>query len=150
MTADREAKRNPAVTAPAIPSPSPRTRVTGPRAPRPRTRRNVELGLLLFVAVILVDLRGGRRGQRDRRGHPGLLGAGRDPRDLLRGAHIAIRILAPYADPVILPAVALINGIGVAFLRRLDLARAGADQRADLSVFGGDGVPAARGGPRPP
>src|SRR5262249_55194905 len=47
--------------------------------------------------------------------------------------------LAPYADPVILPAVALINGIGVTFLRRIDLARQKAPLRADYSVFAGDG-----------
>jgi cell division protein FtsW (lipid II flippase) len=40
-------------------------------------------------------------------------------------AHVVVRLTAPYADPVILPCATLINGIGVVFLHRLDLADRG-------------------------
>lgn len=37
-------------------------------------------------------------------------------------AHVAVRIFAPYSDPVLLPVVALLNGIGLVMIYRLDLA----------------------------
>lgn len=55
------------------------------------------------------------------------------------GLHLVIRFRAPYADPVLLPAVALLNGIGVVFLRRLDLAGVDPKERLDLPVFAGTG-----------
>ncbi len=40
---------------------------------------------------------------------------------LIVAAHVTVRIVAPYADPVLLPIVAALNGLGLAVIRRLDL-----------------------------
>jgi cell division protein FtsW (lipid II flippase) len=40
---------------------------------------------------------------------------------LIVGCHITIRLTAPYADPVLLPIVSALNGLGLAVIHRLDL-----------------------------
>ncbi len=89
----------------------------------PRKRRGVE-ALLLFLALVLGV------------GSYALVGLGVDeelPTDLIPYggglvvlaiiSHIVVRLRAPYADPVILPAVVALNGIGLAMIHRIDLAR---------------------------
>jgi cell division protein FtsW (lipid II flippase) len=41
---------------------------------------------------------------------------------LIVAAHVTVRLVAPYADPVLLPVVAALNGLGLAVIHRLDLA----------------------------
>ncbi|HEX3732998.1 MAG TPA: FtsW/RodA/SpoVE family cell cycle protein, partial [Mycobacteriales bacterium] len=53
--------------------------------------------------------------------------------------HVAIRFLAPYADPIILPCAALINVIGIIFIWRLSLGDIAVEKRPDMSVFIGQG-----------
>ncbi len=58
---------------------------------------------------------------------------------LLLGLHMVVRYTAVYADPVLIPAVGLINGLGIAFLRRLDIAKAISEKREIPSLFAGTG-----------
>jgi cell division protein FtsW (lipid II flippase) len=104
------------VTAPAT-SPVAPAAPAGSRAP---TRRNAELALLLFamgvVTVYAATVEYGVTRHLDRFWLPPLLLT-----LVFLGMHMAIRFLAPYADPAIMPAVALLNGIGLVFLHRIDL-----------------------------
>ncbi|WP_226347212.1 FtsW/RodA/SpoVE family cell cycle protein [Agilicoccus flavus] len=88
----------------------------------PRTRRNVELLLLLFaVGIVLLAYLS-----------VGLAVGGAVPIDIVtQGSwllgfvvafHLVLRWRAAYADPVVLPIVTLLNGLGVVMIHRLDLA----------------------------
>ncbi|NYJ05438.1 FtsW/RodA/SpoVE family cell cycle protein [Petropleomorpha daqingensis] len=104
----------------AGPGTDPRGTATGP-APK---RRGTELALLAFALVItlaaqcIVDLTvtGSLR--------PELAEFGIWITALWTAAHLAIRKWAPYADPLLLPAVALLVGLGLSVIHRLDLADA--------------------------
>jgi cell division protein FtsW (lipid II flippase) len=87
----------------------------------PRKRRGAELFLLVLALIVGVS-------------SYALVGLGRDgevPTDIIEYGgflvlagvvcHVAVRFLAPYADPVLLPAVVALNGIGLAMIRRIDL-----------------------------
>jgi len=88
----------------------------------PRTRRNVELGLLLLAIgiVMLAYLNVGLAVQGTF--PPDLLGYGLGFLVLGGGFHLVLRWRAPYADPLLLPIGTLLNGLGLVMIHRLDLA----------------------------
>ncbi|NED02700.1 FtsW/RodA/SpoVE family cell cycle protein, partial [Streptomyces sp. SID6648] len=52
---------------------------------------------------------------------PGAAGYGAGLGVLALLAHLAVRLRAPYADPLLLPIGVLLNGLGLVLIYRLDL-----------------------------
>lgn len=90
----------------------------------PRTGRTTELVLLLFSLAIAMAAYAAVGLAHDGTLPTGMLGYGGGLAFLYGVAHVALRRLAPHADPVLLPAATLINGLGLAVIHRLDLAYA--------------------------
>lgn len=106
------------------------------RAPR---RRGVELTLL--AGAVAISVLGYL--------HVGLAATGHIPRPATRYAgglaagallaHLAVRLRAPYADPLVLPIAVLLNGLGLVLIQRLDLTTPGhptADEQLLWSALG--------------
>jgi cell division protein FtsW (lipid II flippase) len=102
-----------------------RPRDPAPKVPRirvPRRLRNLELALVVLASVInggalyLVQL--GALGAFDQSFFLPATGLAA----LVLGMHVALRWLAPDADPFILPIATVLNGLGLAAIYRLDLA----------------------------
>ena len=86
------------------------------------TRRNSELLLLFFAAVITVAALVIVEANQERGLRWALVGYGLAFLSLFGCAHLAIRRFAPFTDPLLLPIVALLNGLGLVMIHRLDLA----------------------------
>ena len=112
----------------AAPWPGGNAAGTPPRGIRrirvPQKLRNLELFLVLFAcginaaAVALVQL--GALGSID---VATMLTLGLGLSLLVLGMHVALRFVAPNADPFILPIATVVNGIGIAMIYRIDVSR---------------------------
>ncbi len=100
-----------------------------------RRRRGAELFLLVLSLVVGIGAYAavglGVKGEVP----PDILGYGGWLAVLVIGCHIVVRIVAPYADPVLLPIVAALNGLGLAIIHRIDLADLQANK--DAHTFAG-------------
>lgn len=88
----------------------------------PTRGRNIELVLtalaLAVVTLAYVNVTVAESGKipPDLLGHAGVLGL------IALGVHLVLRWRASFADPIILPIVTLLNGIGLVMIHRLDIA----------------------------
>ncbi|TCO64632.1 FtsW/RodA/SpoVE family cell cycle protein [Actinocrispum wychmicini] len=88
------------------------------------TRRNTELGMLGFAAVLVVSALTLVTVNQEQQLSVQIIWYGLAFLGMFGTAHMAIRRWAPYADPLILPCVALLHGFGLVMIYRIDLAAA--------------------------
>nr|WP_091552612.1 FtsW/RodA/SpoVE family cell cycle protein [Micromonospora pattaloongensis] len=110
-----------------------------PRVRAPKTRRNAELALLALSMLVVAAYSATIEANMLQTVTLDFWLPTASLAAVFLGLHVVIRLRAPYADPALLPAVALLNGIGVGFLRRLDLADVAPAQRLGYPVFAGTG-----------
>jgi cell division protein FtsW (lipid II flippase) len=97
-----------------------------PDAPQAQvsTGRGMEVVLLAFAAVLTTGAQVLVEANEEQTLTRTLLYLGLAYFGLFLAAHLVVRKLAPYADPLILPCAALLTGLGLVMIHRIDLARA--------------------------
>ncbi|HJQ44243.1 MAG TPA: FtsW/RodA/SpoVE family cell cycle protein [Jatrophihabitantaceae bacterium] len=113
--------------------------MTGISQLRLPTRRNAEIVLLAFAVLIVIAAEGAVEAAHD--GHLSHHLASYAAVPLVVGTitHLVIRRVAPYADPLLLPIVVLLNGLGLVMIHRLDI---GLKQQAEQNGGTFDGAAA--------
>jgi len=87
-----------------------------------RRRRGAELFLLVLALGVGIGAYAAVGIGVEGRVPVDIVGYGGGLAGLVIAAHVVVRLVAPYADPVLLPIVAALNGLGLAVIHRLDLA----------------------------
>ncbi len=100
-------------------------------------RRGVELAMVLFAVAIAVLAYAAVGYGVDGELPAGTAGYGAGLLALFLGAHLVVRFVAPHADPLILPCTAVLNGIGLVMIRRLDF------EAAERATAAGRAIPRA-------
>ena len=101
-----------------------------------RRRRGAELFLLLLALVVGIGAYAAVGLGVEGTVPADIVGYGGWLAGLCIACHIVVRLLAPYADPVLLPIVAALNGLGLAMIHRIDLANLA--ENSDANTFASD------------
>ncbi len=99
----------------------------------PKSRRNIEAVLLLLALVVGIGANMVVGLDQDRAFDSDFWTQGATLVGLVLVFHIVLRFRAKYADPVILPIVTALNGIGLAMIHRLDISTG--DNAADRQLL---------------
>ena len=109
--------------------------VPGGPAPMPRGRRSTELLMLVFaVGVVLAAYASAGLGLNGKL-PAGLIEYGAAFAVLVFAAHVAVRRFAPWADPLMLPLAALLNGLGIVMIYRLQESGRGGNPGNKISTI---------------
>ncbi len=95
-----------------------------PAAKPAGTGRAAEIGLLVFAAVIVTSALAIVELNQNQTVNWDLLSYGGGYLVALAITHLVVRRFAPYADPVLMPVAALLNGLGLVMIHRLDIGAA--------------------------
>src|SRR3954452_22659497 len=86
-----------------------------------RRRRGAELFLLVLALAVGIGAYAAVGIGVEGKVPPDIVGYGAGLAALAMACHVVVRFVAPYADPVLLPVVTALNGLGLAVIHRLDL-----------------------------
>ncbi|HZC73600.1 MAG TPA: FtsW/RodA/SpoVE family cell cycle protein [Jatrophihabitans sp.] len=100
------------------------------------TRRTTELVLLVFAVLIVVAAEASVEAARDGHLESRLITYAAVPIVVGVVTHLVIRRVAPYADPLLLPIVVLLNGLGLVMIHRLDQGIKTFDEQNDIHYDG--------------
>jgi cell division protein FtsW (lipid II flippase) len=119
----------------AISSASASAGIADPAVAMPRGRRTTELAMLIFaVALVLFAYASTGLGLNGKL-PAGLFSYGLAFTVLVMIAHVAVRRFAPWADPLLLPLAALMNGLGIVMIYRLQQAGRGGNPGVQISTL---------------
>ena len=101
-----------------------------------RRRRGAELFLLVLSLVVGVGAYAAVGLGVEGAVPAGIIGYGGWLAALVVICHVVVRFFAPYADPVLLPLVSALNGLGLAIIYRIDLSNQ--SRNADANIYAPD------------
>jgi len=105
-----------------------------------RRRRTAELAMLVFAVGVVLAAEAIVETTQEGRVNAHLATYGLVPLAAGFIAHLIVRRFAPYADPLILPCVVFLNGLGLVMIRRLDVGEMMQARERGLD-YGGDAAP---------
>ncbi|GAA3079233.1 FtsW/RodA/SpoVE family cell cycle protein [Streptosporangium carneum] len=106
----------------------------------PAKRRVAQLAMLAFAVVIIMGAYANVGLAIDKQIPSGMLTYGLGLGGFMLAAYLVLAKFAPWADPLILPLVTLVNGLGLVMIYRLEAAKMGGASATNQLVWTGVGV----------